>query len=77
MKKNRLEYLNYGLDFLVVSISVVLFLLFCFEYDLQQTASSSYAILSGHILDFYDYNIKTSLNRLFLSKTSYSSLLLS
>lgn len=59
MKKNRLEFLNYGLAFLVVSISVVLFLLFCFEYDLQQTASSSYAILSGHILDFYDYNIKT------------------
>ena len=26
MKKNRLEFLNYGLAFLVVSISVVLFL---------------------------------------------------
>ena len=32
MKKNRLEFLNYGLAFLVVSISVVLFLLFCFVF---------------------------------------------
>lgn len=37
-------------------ITVVSFFTFFFDWDVRQTAASSYALLQGHIMDFYDYN---------------------
>ncbi len=42
----------------VFSIPILLFcfLGFSYEWDIKHTVTSSYAILNGHLLDFYDYN---------------------
>lgn len=37
-------------------ITVASFFTFFFDWDVRQTAASSYALLQGHIMDFYDYN---------------------
>ena len=42
--------------FCYVVTTIVLFFLFFFDWDVRQTAASAYALLEGHIVDFYDYN---------------------
>lgn len=37
-------------------ITITCFFLFYFDWDVRQTAASAYALLEGHISDFYDYN---------------------
>ena len=47
--KRKLPYIMYFM------CAIFCFFMFYFDWDVRQTASSSYGLLLGHISDFYDY----------------------
>ncbi len=49
---------NIPMVFAVTAVLLLLFCFFgfCFEFDIRHTVTSSYALLNGHIRDFYSYN---------------------
>ncbi len=55
--RNKFVYGDFTIiDYVIISI-ILIFCFFSFQQgDILHTAGSSFAILNGHLLDFYDYN---------------------